>query len=921
MSKSYKIVAAPKKTPPMLGAIGKSLSSRIDTGNFIDGKGGLGGSTTNLPVRPMLELPANLAAVRTLDLLLGEDWKIDPNATEEEEGEGEGEERRKSIFDIIGEGLQNLFTDEKGPSDRNSSSSPSTVSAAGGAASAGAASEGSPSGAEEPKKPKKAKRDTPAHLPKIAGSGKKKDPRVSMVRESEEETEEWGEEEDDETAGAGAGADSAGGGEAAAVPKKKGKRDTPASLPKLPSSHERKVPAMGGFAEEEEEEWGDEDEEEDGATPADFGGASSAMSPAEEAAAKLAAQRASEEAQRAADAHAAEEAVAAVERERARALPMSGWLLKQSGGKLAKSGSIGNAMIKWDRRWFVLSGPSEMLHYYKAESDMLRGRPPAGSVEMIGSSLEQTGGGDGSFVVHTPSRVLTLKTEEGTRDVQQWARAMVAAGAYCEFELGAPSANKPRKSLRGSAPLPEASAKSEGSGHLGSGISRPSVTWAGGDPHRGHDHMPGMDGYLSKQARGGGAKWDRRYFVVPPGKTSLRYYKTREVRFAPLPWLPPERWLQCTRRLTRAVLVRASVRSRQDFMARREPAGAIDSARARLQVDRSAGSYILYLISADGQRSLALKAESASTLEHWVTALSSQGRATSVTPVDPAHAPLSPMGSPTGSAGFSSPGFSPRGGWDPRKPVKVLLLGDAGVGKTSVLTRFSDGLFVSSTRATVGIDLKKSAVDLDGDGRPISLQVCARGPARDPSPALCRFFFLACRLLYPLPRLPTPTRRPAAQIWDTAGQEMFRSIIASYYRGANGVLLMFDLTRRHSFDALDGWLKEVRSKAPEGTPIILAGNKCDLPNRCVERAEAAAFAKQEGMQYIETSAASNVCINEAFVTIVAHGVGRADEVATLLGTAKITQAGAARAEHERPADVGVVRISQHHAKPSGGCAC
>ena len=150
---------------------------------------------------------------------------------------------------------------------------------------------------------------------------------------------------------------------------------------------------------------------------------------------------------------------------------------------------------------------------------------------------------------------------------------------------------------------------------------------------------------------------------------------------------------------------------------------------------------------------------------------------------------------------------------------------------------------------------------------------------------------------------------------------MFRSIIASYYRGANGVLLMFDLTRRHSFDALDGWLKEVRSKAPEGTPIILAGNKCDLPNRCVERAEAAAFAKQEGMQYIETSAASNVCINEAFVTIVAHGVGRADEVATLLGTAKITQAGAARAEHERPADVGVVRISQHHAKPSGGCAC
>ena len=152
---------------------------------------------------------------------------------------------------------------------------------------------------------------------------------------------------------------------------------------------------------------------------------------------------------------------------------------------------------------------------------------------------------------------------------------------------------------------------------------------------------------------------------------------------------------------------------------------------------------------------------------------------------------------------------------------------------------------------------------------------------------------------------------------------MFRSIIASYYRGAHGVLLMFDLTRRQSFQSLDGWLQEVRGKAPDSTPIVLAGNKCDLPNRCVEHDEAAAYAKANGMVYMETSAASNVCINQAFVTLVAHGVGRRDEVATLLGTAKIMQAGASRADSfdRGQSDVGVVRISEQRNKSSGGCAC
>ena len=175
--------------------------------------------------------------------------------------------------------------------------------------------------------------------------------------------------------------------------------------------------------------------------------------------------------------------------------------------------------------------------------------------------------------------------------------------------------------------------------------------------------------------------------MVPPGRASLRYYKTRE-----------------------------------DFVARREPAGAIDSAKASLEVERSPGSYVLHIVAHDGQRSLALKADAASTLEHWVVALSSPGRATSVSNASMKKSVNSNSNKSLANGGNGGSARTASSNWD-GKPVKVLLLGDSGVGKTAVLTRFSDGLFVSSTRATVGIDLKKSTIDLDGDGSPLPLQV------------------------------------------------------------------------------------------------------------------------------------------------------------------------------------------------------
>ena len=279
--------------------------------------------------------------------------------------------------------------------------------------------------------------------------------------------------------------------------------------------------------------------------------------------------------------------------------------------------------------------------------------------------------------------------------------------------------------------------------------------------------------------------------------------------------------------------------------------------------------------------------------DEWVDHLSAPGRTAAVHRADQAkQSPIAgPTSKPSGSARGGKPGGNGSGGggggggdWPSGKTVKLLLLGDSAVGKTSVLTRYSDGLFVSSTRPTLGADLRQSQVDLDGTG--------------------------ACIL--PL------------QIWDTAGQEMFRSIIASYYRGAHGVLLMFDLTRRSTFDNLTSWMAEVEDKAPEQLPLVLVGNKSDQPGREVGDDEAQSFAAQHGMQYVETSAKAGHGVNEAFVTLVATSVGRVEEVQSLLETARITHApaNAPMSRGDAGSKVGVIALNGGGKVPrkrSSGC--
>mmetsp|Transcript_5727 Transcript_5727/g.10274 ORF Transcript_5727/g.10274 Transcript_5727/m.10274 type:complete len:207 (+) Transcript_5727:405-1025(+) len=157
---------------------------------------------------------------------------------------------------------------------------------------------------------------------------------------------------------------------------------------------------------------------------------------------------------------------------------------------------------------------------------------------------------------------------------------------------------------------------------------------------------------------------------------------------------------------------------------------------------------------------------------------------------------------------------------------KLLLIGDSGVGKSALLVRFSDNTFSESYISTIGVDFKIRTVKKDG-------------------------------------------KNVKLQIWDTAGQERFKTITSSYYRGAHGIIIVYDITNKSSFDNVSSWLREVGRFANENVCMLLVGNKCDLVNdRAVERSTAEEFAEKEGMRYIETSAKNSLNVEEAFLAMI-----------------------------------------------------
>ena len=157
---------------------------------------------------------------------------------------------------------------------------------------------------------------------------------------------------------------------------------------------------------------------------------------------------------------------------------------------------------------------------------------------------------------------------------------------------------------------------------------------------------------------------------------------------------------------------------------------------------------------------------------------------------------------------------------------KVLLLGDSSVGKTCFLKRYIDNTFQDAYLSTIGFDFKFKNVELN-NGKTVRVQ-----------------------------------------IWDTAGQERFRTIAKSYYRGAHGILLIYDVTARGTFENIRKWLTQIKQEAPKRTSIIIVANKIDCEEREVTKEEGEELGKTNGLTVFEASAKDSINVKESFQDLV-----------------------------------------------------
>ncbi|CAD5176807.1 ras-related protein RABA5c-like [Musa acuminata AAA Group] len=157
---------------------------------------------------------------------------------------------------------------------------------------------------------------------------------------------------------------------------------------------------------------------------------------------------------------------------------------------------------------------------------------------------------------------------------------------------------------------------------------------------------------------------------------------------------------------------------------------------------------------------------------------------------------------------------------------KVVITGDSAVGKSNLLSRYARNEFNLHSKATIGVEFLTQTVDIDG-------------------------------------------KEVKAQIWDTAGQDRFRAVTSAYYRGAFGALVVYDVSRRSTFDSVSRWLDELNTHSYTTVAKMLVGNKCDLSNiREVSVEEGKCLAEAEGLFFIETSALDSTNVKTAFEIVI-----------------------------------------------------
>jgi len=210
---------------------------------------------------------------------------------------------------------------------------------------------------------------------------------------------------------------------------------------------------------------------------------------------------------------------------------------------------------------------------------------------------------------------------------------------------------------------------------------------------------------------------------------------------------------------------------------------------------------------------------------------------------------------------------------------KIVIIGDSGVGKSNIFTRFIKDEFNIDSKATIGVEF--SAKNITIKDKVIK-----------------------------------------AQVWDTAGQERFRALAKNYYRGAVGALLVYDMTNYDSFKNVEKWLKEVKDHAEPHLVSLLIGNKSDLEDRrAVKTEEGAEFAEKQGVGFVETSAKNNVNIENAFHRLVTEvfetldKVGEEEEKDTTKPTGTGTKIGGGNTDNI------VIGTKTPTKKQDSGCAC
>lgn len=157
---------------------------------------------------------------------------------------------------------------------------------------------------------------------------------------------------------------------------------------------------------------------------------------------------------------------------------------------------------------------------------------------------------------------------------------------------------------------------------------------------------------------------------------------------------------------------------------------------------------------------------------------------------------------------------------------KIVLIGDSGVGKTSLLQRFAEQYFSGDTHiTTIGVDFKLRTIQVGN-------------------------------------------KRVKLQVWDTAGQEKFRVITKCYYRNAAGIIIAYDVTNGDSFVNTKRWIEEVKNNCgDDGVPIVLVGNKCDSENKVVSLTDQENYAQLMNLKHFETSARENINVDEVFIEL------------------------------------------------------